>query len=859
MKQQFDSQQSYQLQAISAVCDCFTGVCASAGENGETVANPGIADRGRLLENLRSVQKRTLPKTPPDNELYPLEFSSDDGGQLIEIPNITVEMETGTGKTYTYLRTIYELNRRYGWKKFVIVVPGVAIREGVLKNLELTRDHLQELYNHPPQHYSVYDASRLAGLRRFATSAQLEILLINIDSFTRDINIINQQHESGSRPVDFIRAARPLVILDEPQNMETDLRKKAIANLNPLALIRYSATHRNSYNLVYRLDPLQAYDLGLVKQIEVLGITAADNRDTAYIRFEGIRPGKKSLKAQLKIACVEDGAYKLKTVNTAVGDDLLALSGGRDAYRDGFVVEKIDAANNRLRFANGSALSVGETHGGNDERLWRFQIEQALKEHFEKEAQLAGRGIKVLSLFFIDRVSSYRQYDHENRPRKGRFAEWFEEAFERLKPRGYPFRADDVHDGYFSQDRRGHIKDTSGESKADDATYALIMRDKEKLLEPAEPLRFIFSHSALREGWDNPNIFQICTLNETQSEMKKRQEIGRGLRLPLNSAGQRIRDRDSNILTVIANESYRDFAARLQSEVRRESGVDMGRRIRNAREKSELRLARPLTPKANPRFFELWQRINKKAVYTVQLDAARLQEEALKEVQAMPPVQPQTAIKSERFRVLAGGRRFEAGQSESHDVPQGESVTLPDIVRELSTATAVTRATISTILKESGRLEEFEINPRQFLAQIQSALQRAWRRAVRENITYHISQDPVCSAGVFESGPRRIFDDKLFVPQNGEKCLYNAAEVKTAQERAMVKQWDEDEPVSFYLRLPEQYQLPTPFGPWRPEWALSRANGRITFMTAEAVSPDVLECARKCLKAVDQDIRIQEK
>ncbi len=858
MKLQFDSQQHYQLQAISAVCDCFEGVCSTAGVNGETVANPQISDRGRLLENLRAVQNRTLPETTPDRLLHPLQF--DDAGQShsLDIPNITVEMETGTGKTYTYLRTIYELQRRYGFKKFVIVVPGVAIREGVLKNLELTRDHLQELYNHPPQHYSVYDSSRLAALRRFASSAQLEILLINIDSFTRDINIINQQHESGSRPLDFVRATHPLVILDEPQNMETDLRKKAIANLNPLALLRYSATHRDTYNLVYRLDPLQAYDLGLVKQIEVLGITAADNRDSAYIRFEGIRAGKKSLKARLKIACLEDGDYKLKSMNIAVGDDLLALSGGRDAYRDGFVVEKIDAANNRLRFANGTDLRAGETHGGNDERLWRFQIEQALKEHFEKEAQLADRGIKVLSLFFIDRVSSYRQYDHQNRPQKGRFAQWFEEAFERLKPPGYPFRVDYVHDGYFSQDRKGHIKDTSGESKADDATYALIMRDKERLLDPAEPLRFIFSHSALREGWDNPNVFQICTLNETQSEMKKRQEIGRGLRLPVNTQGQRVWDRESNVLTVIANESYRDFAARLQSEVRRESGVDMGLRIRNAREKSEVKLTRPLTPKANPRFFELWERINKKAVYTVHVDDVLLKEEVLKEIKAMPAVQTQAAITSERFRVLAGGKRFEAGRSEKHDVQQGQFVAVPDILRELSADSAITRATISDVLRQSNRLDEFETNPRQFLAQIKGALQRAWRRAVRDNIVYQLSEDPVCSFGVFESGPRKIYDDKLIVPRNGEKFLYSAIEVKSTRERALLRQWDEDVEVSFCLRLPQQYTQATPFGAWRPEWALISAGGKITFMCAEAGSPDVLECAKKCLKTIDEDIRVKE-
>lgn len=616
MKLQFDPNQSFQLDAVAAVTDLFDGqpagapefaVISAAATEGLFAAQDrtelGLGNRlllaeDRLRKNLRAIQTRNDIEVP-DPAALPDAWELFDGpaNQARRCPHFSVEMETGTGKTYVYLRTIFELARRYGFQKFVIVVPSVAIREGVLKNIEITADHFRALYNNLPFEHFVYDAKKVNRLRQFATSNTLQILVINIDAFRKNFagteeeqksNVIYRESDklSGRQPIEFVQAARPIVIIDEPQSVDsTDKAQEAIRALNPLCTMRYSATHRNPYNLVYRLDPVRAFELKLVKQIVVASASAGRADNDAFVRVEQI-DYKKGIKTKLRIHVQTSDGPKEKSVTVRQGADLFTVSNERAPYRSGFEVAEINAepGNEYLRFSNGRTLRLGDEIGGLREDVWRAQIKHTVKRHLEKELQVRSRGLKVLSLFFIDRVANYRDYGVDGQPMKGKFAVAFEEAlaelardgrYRELTWLGEPVKQ--LHNGYFAQDRKGVFKDTRGDTQADDEVYNLIMKDKERLLSLDEPLRFIFSHSALREGWDNPNVFQICTLNETRSAVKKRQEIGRGLRLPVDQSGVRVFDESMNKLYVMANESYEDFARALQAEYEEDCGVTFGR------------------------------------------------------------------------------------------------------------------------------------------------------------------------------------------------------------------------------------------------------------------------------------------
>jgi type III restriction enzyme len=474
-------------------------------------------------------------------------------------------------------------------------VPSVAIREGVLKNLEITEEHFQTLYNLTPE-YFVYDARKINRLHQFATNNTLQILIINIDAFRKNFtgteeekksNVIYKESDrlSGRPPIEFVQAARPIVIIDEPQSVDnTDKAQEAIKALNPLCTLRYSATHTNPYNMVYELDPVRAFELKLVKQIVVASAIAEGGANEAFVRVEDIEY-KTGLKAKLRFHEQTKDGPREKVASVKNGTDLFALSNERLVYQDGFIVAEINAepSNEFIRFENGRVLRLGEETGGMKEDIWRAQIKYTLKRHLEKELQVRGRGIKVLSLFFIDRVANYRDYDESGQPVKGKFALAFEETFAELAkdPRykeldwlNYPIEK--LHDGYFAQDKKGILKDTNGTTQADDDVYNKIMKNKEQLLSNEEPLRFIFSHSALREGWDNPNVFQICNLREMSTERERRQTLGRGMRLPVDQNGERVHDDSINKLYVFANESYEDYARGLQSEYEKD-GVSFGK------------------------------------------------------------------------------------------------------------------------------------------------------------------------------------------------------------------------------------------------------------------------------------------
>ena len=616
MKLHFDANQQFQLDAIGALTDLFEGQPQGAPEYAVIhlgvfgslfagqertelgVGNQLILAEDMLTANTRAVQIRNdIELAYPEAALEAWDLFDGPANQARRCPHFSVEMETGTGKTYVYLRTIFELSRRYGFQKFIIVVPSVAIREGVLKNIEITAEHFRALYNNLPFEHFVYDAKKINRLRQFATSSTLQILVINIDAFRKNFtgteeeqksNVIYKESDklSGRQPIEFVQAARPIVIIDEPQSVDsTDKAQEAIKALNPLCTLRYSATHRNPYNLVYRLDPVRAFELKLVKQIVVASAVAQGAANDAFMRVDRIdyRP---TIRAKVRIQVQTKEGPKEKAVTVKKGADLFILSNERACYAQGFSVVEINAEPGAefIRFNNGRRLRLGDEIGGMREDVWRTQIKHTVKRHLDKELQLRNRGIKVLSLFFIDRVANYRDYDGAGQPVKGKFAHAFEaELAELAKEESYQELAwlkapmEKLHNGYFAQDKKGVLKDTRGDTQADDEVYNLIMKEKERLLSLDEPLRFIFSHSALREGWDNPNVFQICTLNETRSAIKKRQEIGRGLRLPVDQNGWRVFDESVNKLYVMANESYEDFARALQTEYEDDCGVTFGK------------------------------------------------------------------------------------------------------------------------------------------------------------------------------------------------------------------------------------------------------------------------------------------
>jgi type III restriction enzyme len=581
MKLKFKNQ-AFQTDAVSAVVDLFDG--QERRQYTFTITNSAqmsltdnlgfcnvltITDE-RLLANMNAVQKK-----------HSLPVTSDLSGN-----RFCIEMETGTGKTYVYTKTIYELHKQYGFTKFIVVVPSVAIREGVYKSFQITADHFADQYDNTPVRCFIYDSKKLSGVRLFATSSDIEIMIINIDAFKKAENIFNQDSEklNGDTAMSLVQATNPIVIIDEPQSVDnTPKAKDAIASLNPMCVLRYSATHREKINLLYRLTPVDAYQMGLVKQICVSSNQIENDFNRPYIRLVSVS-NENGFSAKVEIDKFgKGGAVTRKTITIKPGADLYALSGERDLYK-GCSVIGIDCTSERecIEFADSTTLALGKAIGDIDENIVRrAQIRRTIEVHFEKELRYTEKGIKVLSLFFIDEVGKYRTAEGD----KGIYAEMFEECYNELlssNPKYAPLRdkfpavVGSVHNGYFSQDKKGNYKNTKGDTADDYDTYNTIMKDKEWLLSFDCPLRFIFSHSALKEGWDNPNVFQVCTLIDQKSTFTCRQKVGRGLRLCVNQDGERIEDRNINILHVMANESFAEFAETLQKEIETETGVKFG-------------------------------------------------------------------------------------------------------------------------------------------------------------------------------------------------------------------------------------------------------------------------------------------
>lgn len=597
--------QAFQTNAVEAVADCFSGQPLSTSiqyridpgraKPGETLPL-GYEDSGfkntelviptsARLENIHAVQRRqNLPLSVSlvSTKVCPV--------------NLDIEMETGTGKTYCYIKTMFELHRRYGWSKFIVVVPSIAIREGVRKSFENTAEHFLEDYGKRVRPF-IYNSKELHNLESFSSDAGINVMIINVQAFNatgKDARRIYEELDDfqSRRPIDVISSNHPILILDEPQKMEGAKTVESLAKFNPLMILRYSATHKTMHNRIHRLDALDAYHQKLVKKIAVRGISVKGLSGTnAYLYLESIRIStSKPPIARIELEIKQASGIKRDVRNVGRNDNLFDMSGGLDQYK-GFVVADIDALKDTVTFTNGIELQAGEATGDvNEAALRRIQIREAIRAHFEKEQMLFSQGIKVLTLFFIDQVAKYRQYD-ENGEQSGEYAQIFEEEYKiQLQEtltlfgdeydqylKGIP--AAKTHNGYFSIDKKTSrlvdpdmkkTGETKGETDDVDA-YDLILKDKERLLSFEEPVRFIFSHSALREGWDNPNVFVICTLKHSDNTISRRQEVGRGMRLSVNQLGDRMDNpatvHQINVLTVVASESYKDFVSALQRDI----------------------------------------------------------------------------------------------------------------------------------------------------------------------------------------------------------------------------------------------------------------------------------------------------
>ena len=590
----------YQTDAVDSIVDCFAGQPSEAGityridpgrkaqvstfDEGFKNADIALPD-DQVLANIKDVQRRQ--NLPMSDALV-----SSAGCKF----NLDTEMETGTGKTYCYIKTMFEMNKQYGWSKFIVMVPSIAIREGVYKSLQITADHFSETYGKKARFF-IYNSKRLHELESFSSDAGINVMLINIQAFASrgadNRRIYDELDDFQSRrPIDVIASNRPILILDEPQKMEGKATMVALPKFKPLMILRYSATHKTQHNRIHRLDALDAYNQKLVKKIAVRGIHTRGLAGTnAYLYLEGIDISKKAPVARLELEVkLKSGEIRRQLRRLAVRDSLFVESGQLDQYRDGFTISQIDYNQDTVEFTNGVVLKAGEATGDVSERdIRRIQIRETIKAHLDNEKKLFALGIKVLSLFFIDEVIKYRDYHQGDE--KGEYARVFEEEYELLKAEYLSELAIDnkayrkhlagidvckTHNGYFSIDKKtSRLKDPAVGARAVDSddvdAYDLILKDKERLLSFEEPTRFIYSHSALREGWDNPNVFVMCMLKHSDNTISRRQEVGRGLRLSVDRHGDRMDNpavvHDINVLTVVASESYRDFVSGLQKEI----------------------------------------------------------------------------------------------------------------------------------------------------------------------------------------------------------------------------------------------------------------------------------------------------
>lgn len=840
MQFRFDANQEFQQRAVASVADVFQAMPRVSQRQAVKVMGTTFdegddqldIDPARLLDNIKKVQRAN--KLPEDDDLRSITETVDVGGtkRAVTFPNLSVEMETGTGKTYVYLRTALELNKRFGLRKFVIVVPSVAVREGVLKTFQVTKDHFADLFDNEPYRFEVYDSKNLTRLRNFAREDAVRFLVMTIDSFNKEQNVIRSRTDrlQGQVGLHLLQAVRPVLILDEPQNMESAARKQALATLNPLAALRYSATHREKYNLLYRLTPSEAYRQGLVKKIEVASVLEADSFNAPYIRVEGFATSAKKVKAKIEVhQRMKGGEIKPKAYQFEAGEKL-AKRAERSEYEP-FEVEHIDAEQKTVRFTTGLVLREGQPHGAEQEAIFREQVRFTVEQHMRRQKQFdewaantGGERVKVLSLFFIDKVANYQNED-------GIIRKAFDEAFEQLKGQFPTFanqKAEQVRGAYFaSKKRKGgseeYLESKTGESEDDKKAYALIMKHKERLLSFAEPTAFLFSHTALREGWDNPNVFQICTLNQTTSETKKRQEIGRGMRLPVSNDGERVRDEKVGVLTVVANESYEDYVKAYQQEVAEEFGDDEAKKLRLTNARAKVTVNRKPLDQLPAEFRDLWERIKRKTRYAVNVDSATLIAHAVDELnlKVVPP--PRIEVTKARVDVRAdvftavqvSGARSVATLAGRFPLPNVVERIMELLDHTAATPVRLTRKTILAIVAGMKNQQAVLDNPAEFATIAVDVI----RARLEEQLVGGIRYEPdgewyeqTQFAEAFETQSGKVMD--------ATKSLYDKFAYDSEVEKKFAEKLENRDDVKFYVKLPNWFKVRTPIGNYNPDWAV---------------------------------------
>jgi type III restriction enzyme len=991
MKLKFKTQ-AFQTAAVQAVVDCFRGQPpASPGAISYRI-DPGKQVRGQtigttlgggdgfrnadlqfgnkdLLNNIQQVQRgQNLPMC---EKLVKTKVSD---------INLDVEMETGTGKTYCYIKTIFELNRSYGWGKFIIVVPSIAIREGVAKSLQITAEHFLETY-HKKARFFIYNSKQLHQLESFSSDAGINVMVINVQAFNatgKDNRRIYEELDDfqSRKPIDVISANRPIMILDEPQKMEGGKTLDSLVNFKPLMVLRYSATHKTTHNKIHRLDALDAYNQKLVKKIAVRGITMKGLAGTnAYLYLQSIDvSAKKPPEARVELEQKLTGG-KIKRIVRKLkkGDNLFTLSEELDQYRTGFTVSDINAITDTLSFTNGLELSVGDAMGDvNEAALRRIQIRETIKAHFDKEQALYQQGVKVLSLFFIDAVVKYRDYGTADE--KGEYARMFEEEYklylnEVIELEETPWTkylkgiaVEKTHSGYFSIDKKTRkLEDPTVAARGENAglsddvdAYDLILKDKERLLSLSEPVRFIFSHSALREGWDNPNVFVICALKHSDNTISRRQEVGRGLRLSVNQQGDRMDSpavvHDINVLTVVASESYKDFVAALQADISaslaarpkkadedyfegkllktiqgdvqvspqmakqlyrylvkndytddadgiteayhqaRKEGtlaelppelkpyeaqiiplIDSVFSISQLEAPQDGRKAKRLEPNANfdkQEFKELWNRINRKAAYSVHFDTDELVRKAVEAINhkdtglRVTPLQ-YVIQKGEQeddvtYDQLADGKGFHIAESttESHRSSIQSAVSY-DLIGKLAEGTQLTRRAVAEILQgvNVAVFAQFKTNPESFIAEAIRFVNEQKATVIVEHLAY----DPVgerFDLDIFTAGQTR--QDFSNVGDKLKRHVFDYVSTDSNVERRFVEELDTSSDVVVYAKLPRGFLIPTPVGNYNPDWAISFKEGKVkhiyfvaetkgsmSSMDLREIEKTKIKCARK--------------
>lgn len=984
MKLKFKTQ-SYQTAAVQAVVDCFKGQPPASSDAISYRIDPGKANTGMdslfseagfknadlmlsdstLLDNIQQVQRQQ--NLPISDALVKTKIAR---------VNLDVEMETGTGKTYCYIKTIFELNKQYGWSKFIIVVPSIAIREGVAKSLEITAEHFLERYQKKARFF-IYNSKQLHQLESFSSDAGINVMVINVQAFNAtgkdNRRIYDELDDFQSRkPIDVISANRAILILDEPQKMEGGKTLDSLVNFKPLMVLRYSATHKTTHNKIHRLDALDAYNQKLVKKIAVRGISVKGLAGTAgYLYLQSIeisskKPPEARVEFEQKLA---GGNIKRIVRKIGKGDNLFDLSGGLDQYR-GFVVSDINANTDTLSFTNGVELTVGDAMGDvNEAALRRIQIREAIKAHFDKEQALFQHGVKVLTLFFIDEVAKYRDYVASDD--KGEYARIFEEEYNQylnemldLDETAYVkylkgIAVDKTHSGYFSIDKKSKRQvdsdvATRGENAglSDDVdAYDLILKDKERLLSLSEPMRFIFSHSALREGWDNPNVFVICALKHSDNTVSRRQEVGRGLRLSVNQQGDRMDNpaivHDVNVLTVVASESYKDFVAGLQKDISdslsartkvaneqyftgkilktpagdvqvtpqlakqiyrylvKNDYTDDSDRIaaayHDAKKAGTLadlpedlkshadqvfelidsvfstsqlpdigddrRLKKnPLNANFNKQEFEaLWNRINRKAAYSVEFDSHELAQKAVKEIDAALRVTPlQYTIQhgeqaaSVTYDEMKNGNAFELKTTETEtNRNSSHSAVKYDLIGKLAEGTQLTRRTVAEIIKgiNVAVFGQFKTNPESFIAEATRLINEQKATVITEHLAYDPVEDKF-DLGIFTAGQNQ--QDFSKAGDKLQRHIYDYVLTDSNIEREFVKELDASGDVVVYAKLPRGFLIPTPVGDYNPDWAVSfkegsvkhiyfvaETKGSMSSMELREIEKIKIKCARK--------------